>query len=75
MKDLAKLAYLKKSLGGEAFDAVRIYSHGDQLTDALKVLQNLYAKPELIVAEIYSNLRSMPTLDSFKSIQADKSQV
>ena len=65
MKDLAKLEYLKKSLGGEALDAVRIYSHGDQIPEALKVLQDLYAKQELIVAEIYSNLRNMPTIESF----------
>ena len=75
MKDMAKLEYSKKSPGGEALDAVRIYSHGDQLTDALKVLQDLYAMPELIVAEIYSNLRSMTTLDNAKSIQAAKYQV
>ena len=69
MKDLAKLEYLKKSLGGEALEAVRIFSHGDQLAEALKVLQDLYAKPTLIVAEIYSNLRNMPTSDNYKNIQ------
>ena len=75
MKDLAKLEYLKRSLGGEALDAVKIYSHGDQLPEALKVLQDLYAKQDLIVAEIYSNLRNMPTIESFKNINLAKTQV
>ena len=75
MKDLAKLEYLKKSLGGEALEAVRIFSHGDQLAEALKVLQDLYAKPTLIVAEIYSSLRHMPTLDNYRNIQVAKAQV
>ena len=75
MKDLVKLDYLKKSVAGEALDAIRAYSHGDQLQEALKVLQQLYAKPQLIVAEVYSNLRNMPTLDSFKNIKLAKEQV
>ena len=75
MKDFAKLEYLKKSLGGEALEAVRIFSHGDQLAEALKVLQDLYAKPTLIVAEIYSSLRHMPTLDNYRNIQVAKAQV
>ena len=75
MKDIVKLDYLKKSVAGEALDAIRAYTHGDQLQEALKVLQDLYSKPQLIVAEVYSNLRNMPTIDSFKNMTKAKEQV
>ena len=57
LKTVVKLNYLKSCLVGEAYDLIKHYTHGSQLTDALEQLEQSYNKAELIVAEFYRNLK------------------
>ena len=59
-----KLEIFKLSLGGEAFDAIKLYNQGDQLLEALKVLDDRYARNEFIVAEVYNNLKKIIIIPS-----------
>ena len=40
IKDIIKLDILKKNVGGEALEAIKVYSQGDQPKEAVEVLQN-----------------------------------
>ena len=76
IKDFVKLEILKKSLGGEAYEAIQPYTNGAQLNEAIKILQDRYAKPRFVIAEIYKNLKDMPKITSFTtSMKVAKDQV
>ena len=76
IKDFVKLEILKKSLGGEAYEAIQPYTNGAQLNEAIKILQDRYAKPRFVITEIYKNLKDMPKITSFTtSMKVAKDQV
>ena len=52
LKTVVKLNYLKSCLVGEAYDLIKHYTHGSQLTDALEQLEQTYNKAEFIVSEV-----------------------
>ena len=75
LKTVVKLNYLKSCLLGEAYDLIKHYTHGSQLTDALAQLEQSYNKAEFIVAEVYRNLKGLPICTTFNQIKACKDQV
>ena len=56
---LIKLRHLHNSIEGEALKLIKSYTLGDQLTAAIQALENAYSKPELVVAEIYRNIKAL----------------
>ena len=75
LKTVVKLNYLKSCLVGEAYDLIKHYTHGSQLTDALEQLEQTYNKAEFIVSEVYRNLKGLPICTNFKHIKVCKEQV
>ena len=75
LKALIKLNHLKACLKGDALDIVKNFNHGDQLQDALTALENAFSKPDFVIAEIYKNLKSLPSVSSFQNVKAIKTQV
>ena len=75
LKTSMKLEVLKQSLGGEAYDAIKLYTQGEQLLEALKVLDDRYARSEYIIAEIYNNLKKIKKCENFNNIKAAKDQI
>ena len=75
LKTVVKLNYLKSCLLGEAYDLIKHYTHGSQLTDALAQLEQSYDKAEFIVAEVYRNLKGLPICTTFNQIKVCKEQV
>ena len=75
LSPLVKLNYLKSCLLGEAYDLVKSYTMGSQLNEALSVLEEHYQKPDFVIAEVYRNLKSIPSINNFKDIKAAKDQV
>lgn len=74
---LIKLRHLHNSLEGEALKLIKSYTLGDQLTVAIETLENAYSKPDLVIAEIYRNIKGLASISSFngKSINVAKEQV
>ena len=74
---LIKLRHLHNSVEGEALKLIKSYTLGDQLTVAIQALENAYSKPDLVVAEIYRNIKALAAITSFngKNMVIAKEQV
>ena len=75
---LIKLRSLHASVEGEALKMIKMYTLGDQLTSAIQVLENTYNKPNLVVAEVYRYIKTLPKLKTLigeKDIKIAKDQV
>ena len=46
-------------MAGEAYEAIQAYTNGAQLNEAIKVLQDRYAKPRFVISQIYENIKDM----------------
>ena len=75
LKTVVKLSHLKSCLMGEAYDLVKSYTHGNQLTDALETLEHSCNKSEFIVSEVDRNSKGLSICTSFKHIKTCKEQV
>ena len=73
---LIKLRHLHNSVEGEALKLIKSYTLGDQLTAAIQALENAYSKPDLVVAEIYRNIKRLAAISSFtgKSMNVAKNK-
>lgn len=77
LRPLIKLRHLHSSVEGEALKLIKSYTLGDQLTVVIQVLENAYSKPDLVMAEIYRNIKGLTAITSFngKNMTAAKEQV
>ena len=69
LRAVVKVNYLKSCLGGEAYELVKSYTHGNQLNDAVEALEQNYNTADFIVSEVDWKFKYLPLCTSFKNVK------